>query len=172
MIFKLIGGICVISAASFLGFGKAREYKNRVQQLSALQTAIAQFETEIRFTQTPLAEAFFTVAAADKTIGIIFETAGKTLIDQTGQTAGQAWNMAVDAVGNNLSFSKDDLETIRTFGAALGSCDTAGQIKHIAAMQEKLSAQLEQAREACGKNQKLFQSLGVYAGILIAILLF
>ena len=173
MIFKCIGGIMIIAASSFLGFCKAKEYKVRVQQLSALQTAIAQFETEIRFTQTPLAEAFFAVAAAaDDGIGALFEAAGQTLALQTGQTAGTAWNTAVDSARSGLSLSKEDLEIIRSFGSALGASDTEGQMKHIAATQEKLAVQLEQARQACGKNQKLFQSLGVYAGILIAILLF
>ena len=173
MIFKLIGGICVIAAASALGFAKAREYKTRVQQLSAMQTAVAQFETEIRFTQTPLAEAFLAVAtAADGSIGALFKQAGQTLARQSGQTAGSAWNLAVDAIRGKLSLSKEDIEIFRAFGSALGSSDTEGQMKHIAATQEKLSAQITQARQACEKNQKLFQSLGVYAGILIAILLF
>ena len=173
MIFKLVGGGLIIAATGFIGFLKAQEYKDRVQQLTELQTAVAQLETEIRFTQTPLTQAFFMVShSVSGKIAHLFYTAGTNLANQTGETAAQAWEQAVDKSAGALSLVKADLEILHAFGAALGASDIEGQQKHIAATQERLSVQLEEARLSCSKNQKLFQSLGVYAGILIAILLF
>ncbi len=173
MIFKLIGGLFVVAASSGLGFQKAMEYKKRVKELNDLQAAATQLETEIRFTQAPLAQAFAVVSkTTGGTIGEIFEEASKRLDVQTGATAANAWREAVENTRTRLSLTKADLETAISFGTALGGSDVEGQLKHIAATREKLQVQLTEARESCKKNQKLFTNLGVYAGILIAVLLF
>ncbi len=173
MIIKLIGGLFIVAASSCLGFQKALKYKNRVKELTDLQTAAAQLETEIRFTQAPLAQAFIAVSkTADGIISAIFEEAAKRLDIHTGDTAADAWQIAVENHRINLSMTKADLETVISFGTALGGSDVEGQLKHISAVREKLRVQLAEARESSQKNQKLFTSLGIYAGILIAILLF
>ena len=169
---KIIGAIMIIASTSFIGFLKALTYKNRLVELYEFQKGIELFETEVRFTKSPLSEAFNKIADnLSGEVSKIFKKFSISYISSDGQTASVIWNETILNNINNLNLTNDDLNIIRDFGVCLGTLDAEGQINSISSVVSRIESQIETVRGFCNKNAKLYQSLGVYSGILISVLL-
>ncbi len=167
MIFKAIGAVAVMISAGALGMAKAGEYKNRVEYLQSMEHCVVQLENEIRFTQTPIWAAFKNISSnAHETVKAIFLSAGKE--NAAGDTVGKIWRNSVARVSDKLF--KEDKEIFLSFGDCIGNCDVEGQLKSIALFSARLAQTTEKAIEQCEKNRTLFKNLGLYTGILIAVL--
>ena len=150
---KLLGVVVVITAFSLLGLTVARGYGLRVRQLEDLQSAFALLETEIVYGLTPLPEAFARVSA------------------RAAQPVQKAWDEAVERFGEVSALKREDLEILRYFGCGLGEADIREQQKKFRLLGEQLERAVAVAWADKNKNQRIWQYLGVSAGIAVALLL-
>ncbi len=168
---KLLGCLLVVFAASALGFSKAAEFSARLNCLMDVQSALRRFEGEIAFTKTPILEVFTKLAKdSGGWVSKVFSDVVEQLKQCDGIPASEAWRTAVFRSKESM-LKNEDIEIILDFGKCLGSTDVDGQLLNLSAVIAQLDRQMENARETRDKNQKLYRSLGVYAGILIAVLL-
>ena len=63
------------------------------------------------------------------------------------------------------------LETTRNLGRLLGKTDIEGQISEIKLVNNFLDIQIKDAEEEKNKNEKMYRTLGIVAGMTITILL-
>ena len=167
---KMLGVVVVIGALSLLGMTVARGYGLRVRQLEDLQSAFALLETEIIYGLTPLPEAFARVSqrAAEPAAGMLGQAAAELREAQPVQIA---WNQALAQLAEVSSLKREDLEILRYFGCGLGEADIREQQKKFRLLAEQLERAITAAWAEKNKNQRIWQYLGVSAGIAVALLL-
>ena len=66
---------------------------------------------------------------------------------------------------------KEDIDIIRNLGRLLGKTDIEGQISEIKLVNNFLDIQIKDAEEEKNKNEKMYRTLGIVAGMTITILL-
>ena len=81
------------------------------------------------------------------------------------QSAGEAWKNALEESKTNLK--EEDIKVLKNLSKLLGKTDIDGQLSEI----ELIEEQITNAEEEQKKNEKLYKSLGILAGIAIAIIL-
>ena len=167
---KIVGVVVVIGTLSLLGLTVARGYGLRVRQLEDLQSAFALLETEIVYGLTPLPEAFMRVSQrmTEPTAGLLGQAAAGLWAAQPVQSA---WNQAVAQLAEVSALKREDLERLRYFGCGLGEADIREQQKKFRLLAEQLDRAIASAWAEKNKNQRIWQYLGVSAGIAVALLL-
>jgi stage III sporulation protein AB len=66
---------------------------------------------------------------------------------------------------------KNDIQVLKGLSKLLGKTDIQGQISEIELTNNFLDIQLEEAKKALEKNEKLYKNLGVITGLAIVIIL-
>lgn len=84
-------------------------------------------------------------------------------------SAGEAWKYSLDHVKTNLK--QEDKNVLANLENLLGKTSIEGQLSEIELMEQFLDKQIGIAEEERQKNEKLYRSLGVMAGLAIAIIL-
>lgn len=84
-------------------------------------------------------------------------------------SAGEAWEYAVQ--NSKTSLHKEDLKIIENLKKLLGKTNIEGQLSEIELIQKFLDEQILIAEEEQRRNEKLYRSLGIIAGIAIVIIL-
>ena len=163
--YLLLIGIFGLSTA--IGFLISKSYQNRVVELKEFKTILNIMKTKIKFTYEPLAEIFKQIAKDNDTeIEKIF-----------GQMANQLSYYQVKEVWENciqdadISIKQEDKDVLKKLGKLLGQTDVEGQISEIEVTENFLNMQIENAEEEKKKNQKIYKTLGVVAGLVFVIIL-
>lgn len=165
--FKIILLISIVVASTGLGVLLSKKYSNREKELKEMKSALNIFATKIKFTYEPIPNVFLEIAnKIGGNIGKIFERAS---IRMKEENAGKAWNNAFEDVPNNLS--KEDVTILTNLGRMLGQTDVEGQISEIEVVEQFLENQLENARQEKIKNEKMYRTLGIVGGLMIAVIL-
>ncbi len=171
--FKIFGVIMIIFSTTYIGFLKASTYKNRILELTEFQKGFELFETEVRFTKSPLCTAFLNISKnLSGNVSLIFKQFSEEYLDTNGESANEIWDKVIDNNIKNLNLVSNDLSIIKDFGICLGTFDEEGQLESVSSIIKRLSSHQDSVTVLCEKNSKLYQSLGVYSGILVSVLLF
>lgn len=169
---KIIGIILIMFSSSFFGYQKASAYKKRVLELNEFKKGVEMFETEIRFVRTPLCEAFDKIGGKlTGSVSSLFADFSKKYVLLNGMSVNEIWNAVIDENTKNTYLCNDDIKIVKDFGVCLGITDTEGQINNIMSVLDRIESQINCAKDLEQKNAKLYQSLGIYSGVLISILL-
>ena len=167
LVFKIFLLILIIVASSYIGILFSKKYANREKEIKQMKTALNMFATKIKYTYEPIPSLFMEIAnKIGGNIGSIFSLASTTMKEET---AGDAWEKALNEVNHNLS--KEDIAILKNLSKLLGQTDIEGQISQIEVVNEFLTSQLENANEERRKNEKMYRTLGIVTGLTIAIIL-
>ena len=94
-----------------------------------------------------------------------------------GQMANQLSYYQVKEVWENciqnadISIKQEDKDVLKKLGKLLGQTDVDGQLSEIEVTENFLDMQIENAEEEKKKNQKIYKTLGVVAGLVFVIIL-
>ena len=162
---KLAGAILLIAAGAFAGSMESHRLTVRVRKLEAFLRFLSSAKTEIRYSAMPVAgivekhggELSFLSACAERCAD--------------GEDWPAAWSAAVNEKAGIEGFFSKDLELLRGFGADFGASDTEGQLSHCSLYADLTAAALEGAKEDRNRKSKLYQMLGIFAGMAAALLL-
>jgi len=171
MLTKLIGSAIVVCASSKIGYDAGNRYTRRVKEIRAFQSGLWTLQSEISFCRTMLAEALEKSSTLIQTVASdVFLNSSENLKNCSGITAKEAWAKALFDNQKKLSIGADELSILSSFGGLLGASDASGQISNIELTIAKLGVCERQAVEDEKKLTKLYRSLGVIAGVFIAII--
>ena len=152
---RFIGIFFVISATTLLGFLKSGEYSQRVKYLKSMQNCIVRISNEIRYTQVPLKDVFFSCSCSDSpVISAIFNSAYNLLNEYSGKTFEQVWEQAVAKCEDGIF--KDDVYLFLSLGSLLSNTDIDGQLKGLNLFEQNLSEAISAAETSCERNKKKF----------------
>ena len=164
---KFAGIVFVVLSAGTVGFQMAALLRKKCEFLNNLLAALQLLKNEITVCGTPLPQAFALVAAAnDGGLERLFDTAAKEMDKNR-------WTTPYDAVSHALETVQEPFlgDVMLPLAKSLGKYDLAAQLQGIetARMQaEQLLRETEQERKI---KSRTYQTLGVCAGLAVAILL-
>lgn len=156
---KLCGALLLTAT----GLGAGRLYVRRLRLRR-------DFLTELLLFLTNLATA---VRYRNEDIFSLIQTSGDLFQLQEEPTASfcEVWHGAVVQLSSRWRINARDVELLEAFGTRLGTTDTQGQLTHIELYQSLFQKQLTQAKEELEQKAKLYQTLGLFAGIAAALTL-
>lgn len=83
----------------------------------------------------------------------------------------KAWSSAVKDKAKNEGFSDKDIELLLGFGTGFGASDTGGQVSHCRLYSKLAAESYKNAKEEQNRKSRLYQMLGIFAGISLSLLL-
>lgn len=165
MIFiKYISLLGIIIISSYLGIYKARDYENRVRELTKFQSALVMFKSKLEFTYEPIKNIF-------EDISKVIYKENDNIFQNVIRSKKDIYTSWKEAVRNENSFTKEDKEVIEMIGKLLGKTDLDGQVNEINLGLNLVEKQLEIAEYERKKNVKLYRTMGIVCGIGICIIL-
>lgn len=168
---KIIGSILVILATALIGFDLSARLEKRKKALADFHEALVILRGEISFAANPLPTAFLHIAQQmPSLVGQFFRDVGETT-QENSFAIQKSWCGLLEEYKKPLYLTEQDTEVLTSFAGMLGKTNQDNQVKHIQNTLVKLEMQLTQAQESCGKNRRVYQSVGVLSGMLLAILL-
>jgi len=167
LIIKAIILILILVISTTIGIAKSQKYKKRELELKEIKTALNMFKSKIKYTYEAIPDVFMEISENFScNISNIFRTASLKMKDGS---AGEAWNTAIDSTYTNLN--NENKNVLKSLSKMLGKTDLDGQLKEIELTDNFLNYQIEKAEIDRQKNEKLYKTLGVVAGITFVIIL-
>lgn len=169
---KGIGALCVVTAASFMGFGFAGSVRRQVRQLTAMIDALTFLKSEILYRKTPLPEAFPLTAAASQEPGTraFFRACTHAMRADRTLSAMQVFRMALEKTPE-LCLPLAAQQTLLTLGASLGEFDLEGQSRALELALARLNSQLHRLEQGSAARRRSYATIGVCAGLAVAVIL-
>ena len=125
-------------------------------------------KTKIKFTYEPLAEIFKQISKDNESeVEKIF---GQMANQITYYQAKNVWENCIQDA--DISIKQEDKDILKKLGKLLGQTDIEGQISEIEVIENFLDMQIENAEDERKKNQKMYKTLGIVAGLVFVIILF
>ena len=125
-------------------------------------------KTKIKFTYEPLAEIFKQISKDNESeVEKIF---GQMANQITYYQAKDVWENCIQDA--DISIKQEDKDILKKLGKLLGQTDIEGQISEIEVIENFLDMQIENAEDERKKNQKMYKTLGIVAGLVFVIILF
>ena len=158
---KGIGALLILASAAGIGVSFSNDLKGRCMELRLLKQMIYMLRGEIKYTKTPLPDAFASIAVRMKEpFGSFLEELAKQMENPENGTFGELWQAQIKAQLSGTHLKREDKEQLGSLGEVLGYLDL-----------EQLELRIRESQEAARTKQKLYQSLGVAGGIFLVILL-
>ncbi len=164
---KYILLISIFSLSTAIGILVSKMYENRVLELKEFKNVLNIIKTKIKFTYEPLAEIFKQISKDNSTkVEKIFNNIAKKMEFIQVKSA---WENSIQEA--DISINQEDKDILKKLGKLLGQTDVEGQVSEIEVTETFLDMQIEKAEEERKKNQKLYKTLGIIAGLVFVIIL-
>jgi len=164
---KYILLIAIFCLSTAIGMLISKMYENRVIELKEFKNILNIIKTKIKFTYEPLAEIFKQISKDNSTkVEKIFNNMASQMELVQVKTA---WENSIQEA--DISIKQEDKDILKKLGKLLGQTDVEGQVSEIEVTETFLDMQIERAEEERKKNQKLYKTLGIIAGLVFVIIL-
>ncbi|MBS6643274.1 MAG: stage III sporulation protein AB [Clostridiaceae bacterium] len=172
MLIKMIGGACVIAASSGLGISMAGQWKKRLELLEQLRKMIFLLKGEILYANAPLEEAFERVGnKSGGVLGTLFTAVSQRIRNQCGEPFFTMWIEEINGMDSRILLSKEDRQSLISFGEHLGYLDCEMQERTILLYLEQLDLTIAYLREHQREKSRLYTSLGIMGGLFLTIVM-
>lgn len=169
---KIMGALMILASATGIGISCSMDLKKYCMELRLLKQLFYMLRGEIKYTKTPLAEAFERIAARlPEPFSAFLRKTAEEMENLDGRTFGELWREEIGTGLSGTHLKKDDKEQLGALGEVLGYLDLEMQVSSIELYLEQLEISIQSAQDAITAKQKLYQSLGVAGGIFLVILL-
>ncbi len=169
MMLRLVGAAMVIAGCGGFGFRLAYEYRQEETALRGLLNALGYMEAELRCRSTPLPDVWMEAGALSRgpVQQVLVESAAAM---QRGDrmNAGECISEALRS-SNKLPASAARL--FLQLGSTLGCFDLEGQLQQLDGVRSACSRTLEELASQRDTRIRNYQTLGICAGVALAILL-
>lgn len=170
MTLKYAGIAVVIFTCTAAGFMKSLSLSRRVKELETFISALSFIATEIRYFASPTPVIISKIKSKEEYAGLhVFEICEKNLL--TTHDFKKSWTSALDASKQYLSLDAGDIETLKCFGNTFGTTDIEGELANCEHYINSMKVRLESARIDKTKRGRMYSSLGLLTGVLIAAVL-
>lgn len=161
----------ILTAGMGLGYCKSYGLTRRERALSAVLKMVILLKGEIRCQNASLPEAFSAVAG--KMSGMYREflrECARQMRQGAGKPLGEIFRESVFEKLKECGLTLMDLEGVANLGGRLGYLDLQMQLRQLELYETELSETLSGLRREMPRKKKLYQSLGISFGAMIAIL--
>lgn len=160
---RIVLAIFFIIAGTAAGLYRSAELKKREILLAELLRLLEKMSAQIRYRALPLGDLFTELdsAGGGKFINKVAEYANN------GVNRRGAWNEAVCDFGE---LDPGDREILLSVGNSLGGSDIAGQLSMLELSGELLAVRQREAAETSSRKGAVYRSVGLLAGLGLAII--
>ncbi|MCL2048502.1 MAG: stage III sporulation protein AB [Defluviitaleaceae bacterium] len=168
--FKLIGTILIMTGSVGFGVYFSAKESFRVQDLLEFKKALLILSSEIEYMRATLSEACGNIAKRTG-LGIsgVFASFSHALANSEGETAYQLWRNAIDT--GKIFIAAEDRAVLDDFGKTIGYLDKQMQKNAIEYAVRYIDEKAATLQKQSDKNKKMYRSLGIIGGLLIAVVL-
>lgn len=170
---KTVGLCLIIVSGAGIGFSKSRELTLRVQALEKILQMVILLKGEIRYGNASLYDAF--TGAAAKLPGeygaFLYDTA-KEIENKKGESFSGIFRRTASAHFKSLGLLREEQEQLFSLGEHLGYLDLDMQIKQLEAYEKEVERSAEALKRELPEKKKVYRSLGILLGILLAVLVY
>ena len=168
---RILGAVLVIAASAFVGFGFAAAVRRQCRQQEALLSALELMKNEMQYRMTPLEDVFAMLRnVRESAVAELFEHWSENLYGTQLMSVEAALQRAVEQT-HELNLPPESLQTLRSLSQSLGKLDADGQCSAIQLSQTQLQNQLAIARAGSEKRAQSYRTVGVCAGLALAVIL-
>ena len=167
---KLAGILFVITACSLVGISMSQALSKRVRELKLVLVFIDKLKTHIQWGKTPTKQAITELAKDRRFLPLLFLKETAKNLASSGNFP-LIWRQAVSDKSKSMQIDHSDTEYISGIANILGSSDEVGQINALTLTETMIKQNLEIATRKKEVYGKLYNSLGVLTGGIIAIFL-
>ncbi|MCL2603683.1 MAG: stage III sporulation protein AB [Defluviitaleaceae bacterium] len=172
MLMRLAGAAAVVCGAAALGFYYAAQEAQRALDLLEFKKALMVLSSEIEYMRTPLPVAAVNIGKrAERWVGPMFTRFGELLALSEGETAYQVWMKVITEVKDGTHLAQEDWKVVEGFGKTLGYLDRQMQQNAIRYAVDYIDEKAAGLQQQADKNRKMYRSLGIIGGLLLAVVL-
>lgn len=168
---KIIGMILMVTAGIGIGYEKSRVLSRREKVLESLLHMETLLKGEIRCSNASLYDAFCEMG--EKLTGEYGEFLKETAVqmrNQTGEPFGEIFRRCAEKREFLQVLSLEEREGFLSLGEHLGYLDKEMQLRQLDLYEEELIRLIGRLRAEMPEKKKIYQSLGILGGILLAVL--
>ena len=172
MMLKLIGMAGIITASGLIGISKTRVLKERVTILEDYMQMIIELKGHINYFKEPLPIIFERLRENNNSKAHMFlNSLSHELLESDTQIT-TAWYNKLSEVYDNCPLSDEDFKTMKYPGEFIGQTDFENHLYHFTYLEEKLKAQIGDAKGCLKKKGPMYNKIGFFLGSIVAIILF
>jgi len=172
ILLKLAGGCLLIAGTSGYGLWLSGCYDRRLKLLEQLRQMVFLLKGQILYANATLQEAFDAVGARTKgSPAKLFLQVADRIGRQQGEAFLTIWQEAVREQMGDTELKEEDRQQLTALGEHLGFLDKEMQERNLLLYLEQLDLQIEELRAHRQERCRLYTSMGVMAGMFLAILL-
>lgn len=165
LVLKVILALAIIAICTAIGIIKSKKYESREYILREAIILFNGIKNEISYTLTPLPNAIESVRQNMKTsLKDVMGAISYELLQYNSKS-----ETVVNELTNIIELTPYDVQVISNGIISLGKTDASGQMGIIEMTCETLQTQLEDSIELKKKNSKLYKTVGIAMGLMIAI---
>ena len=166
---KLLGAAFVVAACAGFGFSLAAGYRREIHGFRQIIAALNFMEWELQYRHTPLPELCHCAAReVDRSLGTVLKNLGTELERRSCPDVSSCMQIALKTCPELPKVVTDILEHL---GHALGRYDLPGQLQELHALRDLCTQKLNAWTENSRQRIRSYQTLGLCAGIALAILM-
>ena len=172
MIFKVLGAVVIIVTSYILGLYFTKRDKYRMEDIEEIKKGLSIIKGEIGFLSLPLSEAF--AGAAERTAGgvsALWGNLAEAFGQKDGRSASDIWNESLEKAMPGTYLGQEDKGVLLSYGKTLGYMDAEHQRASIDIAVLNLSENQSALAKKKDSSGKVYQSLCLLTGILIAVIL-
>ena len=171
MIIKVIGMVIVLASSGLIGFSFAECMASRERELVNLSHMIDNIINELEFTMAPIGEIIKTIACRNHGKANTFMQIMCQELER-GHGVADAWKCALEKSGPSMSFKQSDCKYLSSSGFLLESYEIEEQLERLRTLKTRILSLAEEAKKEKDKNSRTVRMMGIYAGLLLCVIIF
>lgn len=171
MYVKFIGSLCFVGITSTIGVLKAEDLVIRVKRMQELKRMIGLLQGELRFHRAALSESFENVAERMSTpFSEFLLSTAKSMESRSEGNFEEIWEKNSTKLLLEKGFFKEDEQIFSLLKNGLGHLDLKMQTETLNLALLHTEEMIEAAKEEQKIKGKLYRTMGVTTGALLALL--
>ena len=167
---KMIGIVMVIFGASGTGFSMAWRIRHTTAVMQQLRNSLSQLRNEISYRKTPLPELLRLLAVSSRgEVAALWNLVADGVYRRQEDSFGKIMRSSLNTV-DAAAFSGPGRQILQVLGDGMGTYDVEGQVRAITLAETRLQDLLNQTQAEQSGRMRSYCTLGVCAGLAIAIL--
>ena len=161
---KIVGGLLIIVSGTFIGIYASERLKEKVSFFEQYIIFLTHVRTTVSYTSANIKE----LLTVNTSVPLVRPVLRDTLILlERGISLEEAWRGAVDIHVKD----KEDKKLICYFGDNFGRSDVSGELNKLDLHCEFVKQRLDRLREELKTKQRLYRVIGMFCGVLTAVIL-
>lgn len=170
--YRAAGLVLIIVAGAGLGFSGSRAMEDELESLNQMLRMAGYLKGEIRYGNASLYDAFCGAATRLPGVyGMLLKDVAGYMKERTGESLEEIMARSVKSHQSELGCPEKVKEDFCMLGRYLGYLDLDMQIRELTRYENNLEERLDAVKRELPGKRKIYRSMGILGGILMAVLL-